>query len=174
MLGMSKNVDARIVNNALVVSFMTSDPPRVWRADMSGLASSTLELRETQPGKFHLVLKTSAGREEDISTFNDRMAASDAFRSVTEAMLRGESAIASAAAGPAAAPVVSGQPRGGFFKGVLKLFAWLLGIAAALVLALQIFSTVKPGGMSAWSPGAHMPAGGKTGAPMSADKLFEK
>ena len=57
----SKDVDAKVVGPALVVSF-TGDQPKVWRADMSGLATATLELRDAG-GKAGDLVACTAGHD---------------------------------------------------------------------------------------------------------------
>jgi hypothetical protein len=156
----SKDLEARVVNNALVVSFLTADPPRVWRADMSGLASASLELREGTPGKFRLVMKTGAGKEEDISTFTDKEAAHDALRAVTSAMLRGDgssSGSSSASSAPSAG--------GGILKGVL----WVVGVVVVLFIGAHLLVLAGgPGG----GKRSHLPADVKQGTAVPADKIF--
>jgi hypothetical protein len=150
----SRDLDARVVNNALVVSFMTADPPRVWRADMTGLSTATLELREGQPGKFRLVMKTGGGKEEDISTFADRETAANALRTVTDAMLRGDDG-----GGPVRSRSSSGR---GFLKPVL----WIAGILFVLYLIIN-------GLAGAMHIAQHsLPAGVKPGTAVPADKIF--
>lgn len=152
----SRGLDAKVVNNALVVSFLTADPPRVWRADMTGLATATLELREGQPGKFRLVMKTPGGKEEDISTFTDRETAANALRAVTEAMLRGESG---------GSP--SSAAQGGF---TMKRVLWIAGILLALYLVVQVLANAlhNAGG----GRGGSLPPGVKAGTAVPADKIF--
>lgn len=150
----SRGLDAKVVNNALVVSFLTADPPRVWRADMTGLATATLELREGQPGKFRLVMKTPGGKEEDISTFTDRETASNALRCVTEAMLRGEGGSYSSSAS-----------SGGF---PMKRILWIAGIVLVLYLVVNGLSNALHNG----GGGRSLPAGVKAGTAVPADKIF--
>jgi hypothetical protein len=163
MFGCSTNrdLDAKVVNNALVVSFLTADPPRVWRADMTGLSTATLELREGQPGRFRLVMRTGNGKEEDISTFADKQTATDALRVVTNAMLRGEGGSAGGSPSYYAAPS-SGSSLGGT---ALKIVVWFGAVLVAIWLVLHALS----GGGHA---GRELPAGVKPGAAVPADKIF--
>ncbi|TAL33053.1 MAG: hypothetical protein EPN97_09650 [Alphaproteobacteria bacterium] len=151
----SRGLDAKVVNNALVVSFLTADPPRVWRADMTGLATATLELREGQPGKFRLVMKTPGGKEEDISTFTDRETAANALRCVTDAMLRGEGGSSSSASTSA----------GG---GMMKRVFWIAIVLLVLYLAVNVLANALHGG----GGGRSLPPGVKAGTAVPADKIF--
>jgi hypothetical protein len=146
----SKDVNAKVVNNALVVSFMASDPPRVWRADMSGLSTATLEVREGQPGKFRLVMKRGDGAEEDISTFTDKASATGALKAVTDAMMSADEGT----------PAAGGTRRGGGFR---KAALWIGGIFVVLWL-MSHFS--GPAAQRALPPGV------KTGTPVPAEQLF--
>ena len=156
----NRDLDAKVVNNALIVSFMTADPPRVWRADMTGLATATLELREGQPGRFRLVMKTSAGKEEDISTFNDKQTATDALRVITSAMLRSDGGSSSFSSGSSS----GASSGGGFLKPaiyvVVAVFViWFIG--GALMNAAHM-----GGGMH------KLPSDIKQGTAVPADKIF--
>ncbi|MEZ0225481.1 MAG: hypothetical protein ACAH83_13070 [Alphaproteobacteria bacterium] len=154
----SRGLDAKVVNNALVVSFLTADPPRVWRADMTGLATATLELREGQPGKFRLVMKTGGGKEEDISTFSDRETATNALRAVTDAMLQGESGGSGLSA--------SSGAGGGMTKKIL----WAAVIFVVLYLIVQLLAGALHGAGGGRS--GSLPTGVKAGTAVPADKIF--
>lgn len=154
----SKDVEARVVNNALIVKLLTADPPRVWRADMTGLATATLELREGQPGRFRLVMKTGGGKEEDISTFADRETATNALRVVTDAMLQGDG-------GTSSGGHVSQGSSGG---GILRPALWIVGIVAVVWL----FGGALLGALHN-SGGMHkLPTDIKQGTAVPADKIF--
>ncbi len=84
----SKDVDAKVVGSALVVSF-SGEQPKVWRADMSGLATATLEIRDAG-GKSSVILNKSGQPEEVIATYPDRESAAHAHKMITRAMLRGD------------------------------------------------------------------------------------
>ncbi len=84
----SKDVDAKVVGSALVVAF-SGEQPKVWRADMSGLATATLELRDAG-GKSSVILNKSGQPEEVIATYADRESAAHAHKVITRAMLRGD------------------------------------------------------------------------------------
>jgi hypothetical protein len=155
----SRDLEARVVNNALIVSFLTADPPRVWRADMTGLATATLELREGTPGKFRLVMKTGPGKEEDISVFTDRETATNALRVVTSAMLSGDAGGSSGGS----YSMSSASSGGGFLKPAL----WTVGIVA--VLWFIGGAMINAAHMGA----AHkLPADVKAGTAVPADKIF--
>jgi hypothetical protein len=159
----SKDLEAKVVGNALVVSFMTADPPRVWRADMSGLSSATLELREGTPGKFRLVMRASGGKEEDISTFTDKAAATDALRAVTNAMLRGDGgSVSVSSSGP--------QAAGSGGVGFLKVVLWIIAIAVVGFIGLQVMWVM--GGVGPRHMAAKIPTDIKEGTAVPADKIF--
>ncbi|MBI1215087.1 MAG: hypothetical protein GC185_04620 [Alphaproteobacteria bacterium] len=168
----SKDIDAKVVNNAMVVAFNTGDTPRVWRADMSHMKTATLEVRSDKPekGKYQLVLK-SADNDDVVETFADKEQAAAALRLMSEAMMKGDSALA-AAAQPAA------PGKGGFFRGVFKLVvAFVLVVVLYLGLKFVFISQVLAPRMGdpgqAGYPGIkNGPAPLKEGVPLPPDQLF--
>jgi len=152
-----KDIDAKVVNNALVVSLLGTDQPRVWRADMNGLSSATLEMRDDkEKGRFAVVIRRGACDEEVIASFADKDSASYALEAMTEAMLNGENG--SVAAGG---------------------FPWKTLIAAVLIVVGLVFllspSSSNVAGRSPVAGKTLSPAANpnvKSGEPMSADKLF--
>jgi hypothetical protein len=161
-------VDARVVDQALVASFMNAEPPKVWRADMAKLNTATLELR-SDAGRFRLVMITQGG-EEDVATFTTRDDGTAALQAVMQAMLApsgvvqaSAAPVAAAAAATAAAPV----KKGGFFKWLFKLVLWLVAIFVALMILAglflgdktgQLISAINPGDAPIVAPGTAVPA----------------
>lgn len=151
-----KSVEARVVNNALVVSSLDAKQPKVWRGEMSHVATASLELQEAQ-GKFRVVLKSAANAEgEEVISCPDKGAGLAAMKTITAALLAGE----------ANAAIVR---KGGFFRGFLKLVLYLFLFFVAMVLLVAIFVTPpqRPSGM----PGVQ---GTKTGVLVPAEELFGK
>ena len=145
MLGCSsKKVNARIVNNALVVSFLGMEPPKVWRADLAQVSNATLEIRAGQ-GKHTLIVKNGTGSAEDIVSFPDKDSARDALLVITGALLEVEGA-------------VSNKP--GFFANLFRWIGRLLIVIVVLMILLIMFgpSPKKTAENSAVKTGAPVPA----------------
>ncbi|MDP2205321.1 MAG: hypothetical protein Q8K65_03355 [Alphaproteobacteria bacterium] len=160
-------VDARVVDQALVASFMNAEPPKVWRADMAKLNTATLELR-SDAGRFRLVMITQGG-EEDVALFTTRDDGTAALQAVMHAMMGPPSTSAPAAvtSGAAAAPAAAPVKKGGFFKWLLKLFLWLVAIFVTLMILAglflsdktgQLISAINPGDAPIVAPGTAVPA----------------
>lgn len=154
-------IDARVVDQALIASFMNAEPPKVWRADMAKLTTATLELR-SEEGRFRLVMISASG-EEEVASFNSRDEGTAALQAVMQAMVAPVGAAA-----VAAAPV---PPKSGFFAKLLKFFLWLVAIVVTLVIVsgllfskrmMQVVSVVDN------APSAVV----REGAPTSADDFF--
>jgi hypothetical protein len=161
----SKDIDAKVVNNAMVVAFNSGDAPRVWRADMSHMQTATLEVRDAaEKGKFQLVLK-SADNDDVVGTFPNKEEAAAALRLMTAAMMEGEKT-----GGAAAAP-----KQGNFFVSLLK---WVVGAFVTIVflVILMFLFGPHPGGRSLAVqnyPGLNNgPPPVKQGVPLPADQLF--
>ncbi|MFN7113982.1 MAG: hypothetical protein ACK4PK_06450 [Alphaproteobacteria bacterium] len=157
-------VDARVVDQALVASFMNAEPPKVWRADMAKLNTATLELR-SDAGRFRLVMITQGG-EEDVAIFTARDDGTAALQAVMQAMMGGAS-VQTAAAPAAAAVQAAPVKKGGFFKGLFKLFLWLVAIVVALMILAglflgdktgQLISVINSGSAPVVAPGTAIPA----------------
>jgi hypothetical protein len=160
-------IDARVVGDALVASFMSAEPPKVWRADMAKLTVATMELR-SDGGRFRLVLVAQTG-DEDVAVFTSRDDGTAALQAVMQAMIGGVAPAASAApAAGAAAPASAPAPKkGGFFRFLLKMFLWLVAIGVALLIfvglfmgdkTVQMISAISPGDAPIVAPGASLPA----------------
>lgn len=159
----SKDVDAKVVGPALVVSF-TGDQPKVWRADMAGLASATLELRDAG-GKSSVVLNKHGAGEEVIATYPDRESAAHAHKVITQAMLKGD--VQAAAAN-----------SGGFLWRIVK---WAVAIFILLFILDTVGTAVRGYVSGGGQPTARPTMQGtelgrnpyaKPGEPVPADQLF--
>ena len=154
-------VDARIVDGAMIASFLGAEPPKVWRADMNSIATATFEMKE-EKGAFHVVMRTG-DKTEDIAAFSDRDGATDALQALMTAMLT--------PVGTTVAAVAGEKPRRGFFsrlfRFVIKL-ALLLAVAFVLWLAINFFAP-KIVGLAMKDPGVTRV---QQGTPVSADELF--
>ncbi|HYD19514.1 MAG TPA: hypothetical protein VEF76_13645 [Patescibacteria group bacterium] len=156
----SKDVDAKVVGNALVVSF-TGEQPKVWRAEMAGVQTATLEIRDA--GKSSSVVLAKAGQpDEVIVTYPDRESAQHAHKVISKAMLRGD---------VQAAASVSGGMVG-------KIIKWVVILLLVLFLVDLMRSTLmnlnnpppRPGVTGATERGGNPFA--KPGEPVPADQLF--
>ncbi len=154
----SKNsIRAGIVDNALVVSFLSADAPRVWRTDMTQFLNAAIEVQESQ-GKFSLVMKRSNAAAEEIGTFTDKKSAVEALQVLTDLLLQGQG---------------SSQPKKcGWFKKLLK-FVLYLAAAFFLFLAFLSFAHHSAGqGSPGKTPAAQ--TGVPTGVPTPADNIIGK
>lgn len=148
----SKNtVDARIVNNALVVSLMGGEQPRVWRAEMAHMATASIELLE-EGGKHKITLKDKEGNTQEVASFKDRREALDALSCITRAMMGGGEK----------------TRRSGWLGRIFKGAAFLLALFFAFALYVILFVVPSPMGPL---PQSGAPAT-KTGVPVPADELF--
>lgn len=133
----ASQIDARVVDQALVASFMNAEPPKVWRADMKKLTTATLELRNDD-GKYRLVMIAQSG-EEEVASFTDRDSGTAALQAVMQAMLTpGTSSAATSA-------VATDKKKGGFFRTMLKVVLWMVAIFVAMVVAGGLLFSQKVG-----------------------------
>lgn len=151
-----KDIDAKVVGGALIVSFLGAEHPKVWRANLSGFSSATFEL--TQKGdEYSVVVKKDDGKEEKIVTFDDVESATYALNVITDAMQKGE-----------------GKGSGNFFGTLVKVCV----IVVAVILLGKLFVGGPPPGMGPQMrgqvPGAEMGSGTlvKPGEPVPAEELF--
>jgi len=152
--------EARIVDGAMIASFMGAEPPKVWRADMKSISTATFEMKE-ESGAFHVVMRTGE-QTENIAAFADREGATDALQALMTAMLS-PAGTASADAAATAVP-----PKKGFFRRflrfVFKLALWLFAIAFVLWLTVMFFGpklvglVLKDPGMTRVQQGTPVPA----------------
>lgn len=156
-------VDARIVDGAMIASFMGAEPPKVWRADMKSISSATFEMK-AEDGVYHVVMR-SGDKNENIAAFTDKEGATDALQALMTAMLAPVGTTASAT-------VVAEKPKRGFFgrliRFVLKLAFWLVAIAFVLWLLLWLLAPNFVGS-GLRDPGLTRV---QQGTPVSADELF--
>lgn len=164
------DVEARVVGNTLVAQIYSGDVPKTWRADLTGLLSAILEVREGQPGRFRLIMKKDGGHEEEIAIFADKEKATGALRTLTGALLDAETGGARRSS-TAAAVSASGSSRG-FLASFVRFALWVAGLFILLViLKLLIMGPVN--GPAVGSGGGFSPTTTvKPGAPVPADQLF--
>jgi len=166
----SPDVEARVVGNTLVAQFYSGDVPKTWRADLTGLLSAILEVREGQPGKFRLIMKKDGGAEEEITVFSDKEKATGALRTLTGALLAAETGGRGRGTAAAAAVAASGSSRG-FLASFVRFALWVAGLFVLLVILKAIFFPV--GGPGVTTGGGFAPTTTvKPGAPIPADQLF--
>jgi hypothetical protein len=148
------NIRAGIADNALVVSFLAAEAPRVWRAEMGQLATAALEVQENQ-GKFSLVMKRSGAPVEEIGTFTGKKEAVEALQLITEALLQGTG-------------ITQTEKSGGWFKKLLKFLLTAVIALFLLVALVNIFGRHAPSGQSSYTKAP--PAG----VPAPADEILGK
>lgn len=159
-----KDVDARVVGNALVVSFNGVELQKTWRADMAAVATATLELKENNK-KFSVVMK-KGDAEEEVATFGDKESAAYALGAITAAMLKGDTQAAGAARGG------GGQAMGvvsKLFKAALVIFLILVlfNFLAPVLFPSSFVKTPTVSGTTS-RPGTVPP-----GEPIPADQMFK-
>lgn len=157
-------IDARVVDQALVASFMNAEPPKVWRADMKKLTTATLELRNDN-GKYRLVMIAQSG-EEEVASFTDRDSGTAALQAVMNAMLAPSSA-------SAAIPVQRAEKKGGFFRTLAKIVLVLVAIFVVLVVVGGFLLNQK-GVQMLDSMNLDRAGVAREGAPTTADDYFGK
>ncbi len=157
-------IDARVVDQALVASFMNAEPPKVWRADMKKLTTATLELRNDN-GKYRLVMIAQSG-EEEVASFTDRDSGTAALQAVMNAMLAPSST-------SAAIPVQQVEKKGGFFRTLAKIILVLIAIFVALVV-VGGFLVNQKGVQMLDSMNLDRAGVAREGAPTTADDYFGK
>lgn len=157
-----KDVDARVVGSALVVSFTGTDVTKTWRADMAAVATATLEVREDGK-KFSVVMKHDK-TEEVIASFSERESAVYALSAITEAMLKGDTQVVAAQGGKAMLYMTRA------FKAVviLLLLCVVFAIAAPAIFGPGSFERVKSATRGNQQPASRI----KPGEPIPADQLF--
>lgn len=161
-------VDARVVDTALIASFMNAEPPKVWRVDMAKLNTATLELRND--ASLYRLFMISPSGEEEVALFKSREDGTAALQSVMNAMLGGAApvqAVPAQAAVTAAAPV-----KGGFFKTLFKVILWMIAIVVAIVILSGLFIGDKTAQMFS-AIATQDTQVMREGAPVSADDFFK-
>jgi hypothetical protein len=162
------DVEARVVGNTLVAQFFSGETPKTWRADLTGLLSAVLEVREGQPGRFRLIMKKDGGAEEEIATFSDKDKATGALRTLTGALLDAETG--GGRRSTASAVAASGSSRG-FLSGFVRFTLWVAGLFVLLFILKVIFFPV--GGPGVRTGGGFSPASSvKPGTAVPAEQLF--
>jgi hypothetical protein len=146
--------EARVVDGAMIASFMGAEPPKVWRADLKSLSTATFEMKE-DAGAFHVVMRTGE-QTENIAAFTSKDGATEALQVLMTAMLAPAATVVPAAGEVAAAPVKKSFFRR-LLRFVLKAVAWLFGIAFVLWLTL-VGLVLKDPGMTRVQQGTPVPA----------------
>ncbi|MFH1158540.1 MAG: hypothetical protein V1721_06620 [Pseudomonadota bacterium] len=125
------SLKASVVDNALVVSFLSAGEPRALRVDMGKFLSSALEIKENQ-GKFSLVVTAGGMAAEEIGVFPSKKKAAEAMQAVVDAMLRGSNP-------------PPPEKTGGVFMALFRFvrFLLLMGIVFACVVFITNFITMR-------------------------------
>jgi hypothetical protein len=158
-----QTTDAKIVGDALVVSFMNAEPPKVWRAEMAHVSSAALELQETD-GVSRLVMKRD-GDVETVAGFSGRAQATQALMAITQALMA-VPAGAVGVNGAASRPSVLGR----FVRFVLKV---IVAIIVIFILLRLIFSVVHPVSTASMLTEARSGVASQQGVPLQAGDFFK-
>lgn len=163
----SKDIDAKVVGNAMIVAFNAGDVPRVWRADMAHMNTAELQIAPSATaGKFDVALKSAQGIDV-IGTFADKEQAAAALRIVTAALMEGDASTGARAA--------KGGAWRGFARFVASGIAFLVIVVAVLFLH-RMFTFPSDGRGIAMQtgpyPGINNAPPVQQGVPMNANNLL--
>lgn len=167
MSSSKSSIRAGIVDNALVVSFLAADAPRVWRADMGQLLTAALEVQDNQ-GKSILVMKRSGTPAEEIVTFSSKKDAVDALQVITEALLQGTGQ------GTGRCTTTQPQKSCGWFKKTLKFVMGAIVGLCVFVVALNIIVSLSGRHPAPRQSNAEKLPAVQTGVPTPADNIIGK
>ena len=162
MSSSENNIRVGIAGNALVVSFLAADAPRVWRTDMGQLLNAALEVQNNQ-GKYTLVMKRNGAPDEEIGTFNSKEDAVKALQMITNALLDGKSC--------------SPQKKCGWFKKMLKILWGIVSTLCVLFVLFGIFMHLANRHVPASSiesSSTKAPTSAPSGVPTPADEILGK
>lgn len=169
-MAVTTQTEARIVGDALVVSFAGAEPPRLWRADLARVSSAAMELRQEDNGTAALVV-TADGRAETVAQFAARDAGIEALQAVSRAMMDMPQGAMMNAPQNGAAPRAGKKTFGGFFAFLAKLLLWIVAVIVALFILAVLLLTSAPKGLVS-TPPDHVALPVPSGAPVTADELF--
>lgn len=131
------SIQAVVSGDALVVSFLSADTPRVWRGEFGQFLTSFVDIQEAQ-GKFNLVMRRGNGSVEEICSFKTKEAAEQALAVVSDALLNGGSGKA-----------CSSRKKGGWLKRIFKFILFLLVLFFAVTYANARYHFVQRADTSA-------------------------
>lgn len=123
------SLKASIVDNTLVVSFISKGNPRALRIDLGKFLSSALEIREDHEN-FSLVLKPNNMEAEEIGIFPNKKRAAEALQVIVDAMLKSSTA------------TPPEKESGGFIMAFLKFIWFLFLTGVVLVCVVFIFVSI--------------------------------
>jgi len=155
MASTQNSIQAGISNGALVVSFLSADQPRIWRAELSRFNDATLEVQGSK-----LVLKRGDAAEE-VGSFASKEEAVTALQAVTDALLGGTGA---------SATTCSTKKKCGWLKKLFKAVLVLAALFIALLVTLSLLHTAPSSSAGGNAPAANV----QSGVPLPADTVFGK
>ncbi len=159
MSNKAKQTEVKIIEGALVASFMGAVPPSVWRVDLGRVDSASFELG-SEGGKTTLYMRGAGNVRESIAAFNDTEQAQQALGAISKAIFKG---------GGSSCPVSSG--------GLGRKIVW----AASIILIIFLFLMMSIGGRHRATPEGSAPSQAsssqqapapRAGVPLPADEVF--
>jgi len=156
------NIRVGIAGNALVVSFLSAEAPRMWRTDLAQLLTAALEVQDNQ-GKYTLVMKRGGAPTDEIATFARKDDAVKGLQLITETLLGGQET--------AASPSKKASLPKRILKLLLRIFSWFCMFVVVLNFIMVISS--RHLSHSAGDNFTKVPAA-QTGVPTPADDLLGK
>jgi len=168
---------AKVVNDTLILSLPDASSPVVWRMELGEIKAAAFEVQKKDGGGFELVMKTPAGKTQQIAPFDSRAGALGALMSASRAMEQAQNMAKSAANDKGGYSTASGAPAK---KGSGSLLAGVIGVAVLIAL---IYGLTQMGPRSATSMGFQAtgastenqaaPAAKAGGVPVSADDFLK-
>jgi len=160
---MSKTtIEASVIDNTLIVSFLSKKEPRVWRMDMGRFLSTALEIKENQ-GHYSLIIRPGNGMAEEVGIFSDRKKAVEALEQITAALVKGKETVQ---------PKTGGGGFVKFLKFIFKALFLLLIVAVAFVIWSKGHLPVNMGDVMAPPAQTQPEPQPQPGVPAPADKVI--
>ena len=157
----TKQTEVRIIDQALVASFMGATPPSVWRVDLGRIDSASFELG-TDSGKTVLYMRTAGGQRDGIAIFAEALQAQQALEAVSKAIFKG--------GGSSSCAMMSG--------GLGRKLVWGVSIALIVFLFLMMSAggrqraTTEGGAPQETSSSSKTAPAPRPGVPLPADEVF--
>lgn len=154
----TKQAEVRVVDQAIVASFMNATPPSIFRAELSRINAASFELGN-EGAKTVLSLKTQGGGSETIAVFSDAASGAQALEAISRAVFKG---------GRSSCPMHAG--------GLGRKLVWGVSIVLIIFVFLMFSSSgrapqeMQESGKSQTS--SVQPAPPRAGVPLPADEVF--
>ena len=153
----AKKTEVKVVEQALVASFMGALSPSVWRVELGRLNAASFELG-SEGGKTSLYLKEQGDKREAIAIFSDIAAAEQALNAISKAVFQG--------GGSSSCPIGSSKMG--------RRLKWGAAIVLIIILFLMFSPIAKPPenqGDNKQQTSVQAPVP-RTGVPLPADEVF--